>query len=87
MLKVFCLTIVQHAEGDAANGSDKDTGTSGIILKRKAKPAATASGARPGDLSVLSNGGVQKLCQVALPLARTMEIMHQDVEGMSKEFR
>jgi len=73
--------------GDAVNGSDKDAGTTGIILQRKAKPAATTGGARTGDLSVLSSGGVQKLCQVALPLARTMETLRQDVEGMSKEFR
>eukprot|EP00775_Hariotina_reticulata_P007878 gene7878-8074_t len=78
---------LEHAGGDATNGSDRDGGSTGIIIKRKAKPAASAGGSRLGDLSVLSNGGVQKLCQVALPLARTMEILHQDVEGMSKEFR
>lgn len=30
---------------------------------------------------------LQKLCQVALPLARSMEFLHEDVESMSKEFR
>lgn len=30
---------------------------------------------------------VQKLCQVALPLARSLEFLQEDVESMSKEYR
>lgn len=58
----------------------------GIILKRQAKPTGTASGHKPRDLSALGDS-VQKLCQVALPLARSLEYLQGDVDGMSKEYR
>jgi hypothetical protein len=41
---------------------------------------------KPGDLAGLADS-VQKLRQVALPLARSTEFLHEDVESMSKEYR
>lgn len=58
----------------------------GIILKRQAKPTGAASGRKPRDLAALA-GSVQKLCQVALPLARSLEFLQEDVDSMSKEYR
>jgi hypothetical protein len=83
---------VQSASADAAAaaGEDQASNGTGIILRRQAKPvagaAAGAASGKPGDLAGLADS-VQKLCQVALPLARSMEFLHEDVESMSKEYR
>lgn len=58
----------------------------GIILKRQAKPTGAASGRKPRDLAALADS-VQKLCQVALPLARSLEFLQEDVDSMGKEYR
>lgn len=58
----------------------------GIILKRQAKPSGTSAGRKPKDLAALADA-VQKLCQVALPLARSLEFLQEDVDSMSKEYR
>lgn len=61
--------------------------TPGIILKRQAKPTGRdVSRRKPSDLASLADS-VQKLCQVALPLARSLEFLHEDVDSMSKEYR
>lgn len=61
--------------------------TPGIILKRQAKPTGgDASRRKPSDLASLADS-VQKLCQVALPLARSLEFLQEDVDSMSKEHR
>lgn len=61
--------------------------TPGIILKRQAKPTGgDASRRKPSDLASLADS-VQKLCQVALPLARSLEFLQEDVDSMSKEYR
>jgi len=54
----------------------------------QAKPAGGGGklGAGGGDLPLLRDG-VQRLCQVATPLARTVEFLRDDAEGMAKEFR
>lgn len=88
------LLMLQKAGADAATtaaaaGDDQGSGGTGIILRRQAKPvSAGASGgsSKPGDLAALADT-VQKLCQVALPLARSMEFLHEDVDSMGKEFR
>jgi hypothetical protein len=82
---------VQKASADAAAaaGDDQADNGTGIILRRQAKPVAGGAGgssSKPGDLAGLADS-VQKLCQVALPLARSMEFLHEDVESMSKEYR
>ncbi|KAF6261782.1 microtubule-binding protein MIP-T3-domain-containing protein [Scenedesmus sp. NREL 46B-D3] len=83
---------LQKASADAAAGAGEDQAGSntGIILRRQAKPLPGATGgsagSKPGDLAGLAEN-VQKLCQVALPLARSMEFLHEDVDSMSKEYR
>jgi hypothetical protein len=59
---------------------------SGIILTRQAKPTGASGSRHPRDLPALA-GSVQQLCQVALPLARSLECLQDDVEAMSKEHR
>lgn len=78
------------ADAAAAAGDDQADSGTGIILRRQAKPVSGgpggSAGSKPGDLAGLADS-VQKLCQVALPLARSMEFLHEDVESMSKEYR
>jgi hypothetical protein len=75
------------ADAAAAAGDDQDgaDGT-GIILARQAKPTAAPAGGQPRDLAVVADA-VQKLCQVAAPLSRSLEFLQEDLEAMSKEYR
>lgn len=81
----WCL---QKAGADAVTGSGDDqegAGSTGIILKRQAKPTAAAGG-KIGDLSALRDS-VQKLCSSVMPLARNMEYLQEDMDSLAKEFR
>jgi hypothetical protein len=88
---VFAVPLQKaSADAAAAAGDDQADSGTGIILRRQAKPVSGgpggSAGSKPGDLAGLADS-VQKLCQVALPLARSMEFLHEDVESMSKEYR
>jgi hypothetical protein len=79
---------VQAVGADAfAEGEQDTSGSTGIILKRQAKSAAAgAGGGQLKDLPALRDT-VQKLCQAAMPLARNVELLQEDMEGLAKEYK
>lgn len=56
------------------------------MLTHQARLAGGAAAKAVHDLSGLA-GSVQKLCQVAVPLARSLECLQDDLAAMTKEHR
>jgi TRAF3-interacting protein 1 len=73
------------AAADGAGG-DGDAGGTGIILARRNRSAQGGAAGRAGDVGALRES-VQRLCAAALPLARGVESLSDDVDNMAREFR